>query len=289
MPYEFLVAPFTEFEFMRRALVGVLALALGAAPVGVLLMLRRMSLMGDAMSHAILPGAAIGFLISGLNLFAMTMGGLVAGLVVALAAGGVARATDLKEDASLAAFFLVSLALGVLIVSLRGTNVDLLHFLFGNVLALDDATLMVIAGIATVSLVTLALIWRPLVLECVDPGFLRSVSRAGGPTHIAFLALVALNLVGGFQALGTLLAVGLMMLPAVTSRFWARDITAMVAVAVAVGAASGWCGLLLSFHAGVAAGPAIILVAGLFYIASILFGRHGGLLRRIFPRRHLEA
>jgi zinc/manganese transport system permease protein len=289
MPYEFLVAPFTEFEFMRRALVGVLALALGAAPVGVLLMLRRMSLMGDAMSHAVLPGAAIGFLVSGLNLFAMTTGGLVAGLVVALAAGGVARATDLKEDASLAAFFLVSLALGVLIVSLRGTNVDLLHFLFGNVLALDDATLMVIAGIATVSLVTLALIWRPLVLECVDPGFLRSVSRAGGPTHIAFLALVALNLVGGFQALGTLLAVGLMMLPAVTSQFWARDITAMVAVAVAVGAASGWCGLLLSFHAGVAAGPAIILVAGLFYVASILFGRHGGLLRRMFPRRHLEA
>jgi zinc/manganese transport system permease protein len=177
----------------------------------------------------------------------------------------------------------------VLIVSLRGTNVDLLHFLFGNVLALDDATLMVIAGIATVSLVALALIWRPLVLECVDPGFLRSVSRAGGPTHIAFLALVALNLVGGFQALGTLLAVGLMMLPAVTSRFWARDITAMVAVAVAVGAASGWCGLLLSYHAGVAAGPAVILVAGLFYIASILFGRHGGLLRRMFLRPHLEA
>jgi zinc/manganese transport system permease protein len=289
MPYDFLIAPFAEFEFMRRALVGVLALALGAAPVGVLLMLRRMSLMGDAMSHAILPGAAIGFLVSGLNLFAMTTGGLVAGLVVALLAGGVARATDLKEDASLAAFFLVSLALGVLIVSLRGTNVDLLHFLFGNVLALDDATLVVIAAIATISLVTLAVIWRPLVLECVDPGFLRSVSRAGGPTHIVFLALVALNLVGGFQALGTLLAVGLMMLPAVTSRFWARDITAMVAIAVAVGAVSGWCGLLMSFHAGVAAGPAIILTAGLFYIGSILFGRHGGLLRRMFPRRHLEA
>jgi zinc/manganese transport system permease protein len=115
------------------------------------------------------------------------------------------------------------------------------------------------------------------------------VSRAGGPTHIVFLALVALNLVGGFQALGTLLAVGLMMLPAVTSRFWARDITAMVAIAVAVGAVSGWCGLLLSFHAGVAAGPAIILTAGLFYVGSILVGRHGGLLRRMFPRRHLEA
>ncbi len=287
--YDFLVAPFTEFEFMRRALVGILALAFGAAPVGVLLMLRRMSLMGDAMSHAILPGAAVGFLLAGLNLFAMAAGGLVAGLVVALAAGAVARATDLKEDASLAAFFLVSLALGVLIVSLRGTNVDLLHFLFGNVLALDNATLVMSAAIATLSLATLAVIWRPLVLDCVDPGFLRSVSHAGGPAHIAFLALVALNLVGGFQALGTLLAVGLMMVPAVASRFWARDITAMVVVAVALGMVSGWCGLLLSFHAGVSAGPAIILTAGLFYIASILFGRHGGLLRRAFPRRHLEA
>jgi len=289
MPYDFLVAPFAEFEFMRRALVGVLALALGAAPVGVVLMLRRMSLMGDAMSHAILPGAAIGFLVAGLNLFAMTTGGLVAGLVVALLAGGVARATDLKEDASLAAFFLVSLALGVLIVSLRGTNVDLLHFLFGNVLALDDATLMVIAGIATVSLVALALIWRPLVLECVDPGFLRAVSRAGGPVHIVFLGLVVLNLVGGFQALGTLLAVGIMMLPAVTARFWARDITGMIGVAILSAAISGYVGLLVSYHADLPSGPAIILVAGALYALSVVAGPFGGLVWLVLPRRHLQA
>src|SRR5262247_3237917 len=113
------IAPFTEFEFMRRALAGALALALGAGPIGVFLMLRRMSLMGDAMAHAILPGAAVGFLVSGLNLFAMTAGGLIAGLLVALLAGAIARATELKEDASLAAFFLISLALGVTIVSVR--------------------------------------------------------------------------------------------------------------------------------------------------------------------------
>ena len=145
--------------------------------------------------------------------------------MIALGAGVVARATELKEDASLAAFFLISLAVGVTIVSLKGTNVDLLHFLFGTVLALDDPTLLLIAGITTISLIALALIYRPLVLECVDPGFLRSVSRAGAPAHIAFLALVVMNLVGGFHALGTLLAVGIMMLPAVTARFWARDIT----------------------------------------------------------------
>src|SRR5215471_20976748 len=287
--YSTLIAPFIEFEFMRRALVGTLALALGAGPVGVLLMLRRMSLMGDAMAHAILPGAAIGFLVAGLNLFAMTAGGLIAGLVVALLAGIVARTTELKEDASLAAFFLVSLAVGVTIVSARGTNIDLLHFLFGNVLALDDQTLLLVAAIATVSLVTLALIWRPLVLECVDPGFLRSVSRAGGPVHIVFLALVVMNLVGGFHALGTLLAVGLMMLPAAAARFWARDITLMIAVAVAIGILSGYCGLLLSFHSGLPAGPAIILVAGAAYAGSVLLGSVGGLLRRGIPRRHLEA
>src|ERR1700726_144529 len=255
MLYDNLIAPFVEFEFMRRALVGTMALALGAGPVGVFLMLRRMSLMGDAMAHAILPGAAVGFLLSGLSLFAMTAGGLIAGFVVAVLAGLVARTTELKEDASLAAFFLLSLALGVTIVSLRGSNVDLLHFLFGSVLALDNPTLILIAAISSLSLVMLALIWRPLVLECVDPSFLRSVSRAGAPAHIAFLALVVMNLVGAFQALGTLLAVGIMMLPAVISRFWARDITAMILIAVVSGIVSGFAGLLLSFHAGVPAGP----------------------------------
>src|SRR4030088_549156 len=166
MMINLLTGPFVEFSFMRRALVGCLALSLSAPPIGVFLMLRRMSLMGDAMSHAILPGAAIGFLLSGLSLFAMTTGGLIAGFVVAVLAGLVARTTELKEDASLAAFFLLSLAVGVTIVSLRGSNVDLLHFLFGSVLALDDPTLILITAITSLSLVVLALIWPPLGLEC---------------------------------------------------------------------------------------------------------------------------
>jgi zinc/manganese transport system permease protein len=289
MIYDALIFPFVEFEFMRRALVGAFALAFGAAPVGVFLMLRRMSLIGDAMAHAILPGAAVGFLLFGLTLFALAGGGLIAGFVIAVGAGLIARATELKEDASLAAFFLISLALGVTIVSVKGSNVDLLHFLFGSVLAVDDAALFLIVGLTSVSLVILALIWRPLVLECVDPGYLRSVSNAGGPAHIAFLALVVMNLVGGFQALGTLLAVGIMMLPAVTSRFWARDITGMIAVAVGIAAFSGFAGLLISYHASLPSGPAIILVAGGLYALSVVFGRAGGLIWQMLPRRHLEA
>jgi len=287
--YDTLIAPFADFEFMRRALVGTFALAFGAPPVGVFLMLRRMSLIGDAMEHAILPGAAVGFLIAGLSLFAMAGGGLIAGFLIAIGAGLIARATPLKEDASLAAFFLISLALGVTIVSVKGNTIDLMHFLFGSVLAVDDPTLLLILGLTSISLVVLALIWRPLVLECVDPGFLRSVSRAGGPAHIAFLALVVLNLVGGFQALGTLLAVGIMILPAVISRFWARDITGMIAVAVAAAAVSGYVGLLVSYHADLPSGPAIILVAGALYALSVVAGPFGGLIWLALPRRHLEA
>jgi zinc/manganese transport system permease protein len=287
--YDLLIAPFVDFEFMRRALAGAIVIAIGGAPVGVFLMLRRMSLMGDTMAHAILPGAAIGFLLSGLNLFAMTAGGLIAGLAVALSAGAIARLTQLKEDAALAAFFLISLALGVTIVSMRGTNVDLLSFLFGSVLALDNETLLLMATITTISLVVFAVIWRPLVLESVDPGFLRSVSRTGGPAHIAFLTLVVMNLVAGFFALGTILSVGIMIVPAAIGRFWARDVSSMILVAIGAGIFSGIAGLVISFHAGTPSGPTIILVAGALYVFSVLVGRVGGVLPRLLPRRHLEA
>src|ERR1700743_1950016 len=265
MIYDALVAPFTEFEFMRRALAAVIALALGGAPIGVFLMLRRMSLVGDAMAHAILPGAAIGFLLSGLNLFAMTTGGLIAGFTVAILSGVVARSTELKEDASLATFYLVSLALGVTIVSVRGTNIDLLHVLFGNILAMDNQTLLIIAFNATITMIVLAVIYRPLVIESVDPVFLRTVSRAGALAHLTFLALVVVNLVNGFQALGTLLAVGLMILPAGIAWFWSPELTGRVQIAVASAILSGYVGLVLSFQTRIPSGPAIILVSAVLY------------------------
>ena len=279
-----LIGPFQEFAFMRRALVGCLALALGAAPVGVFLMLRRMSLLGDVMAHAILPGAAIGFLIAGLSLLAMTAGGLAAGLIVALLAGLVSRVTPLREDASFAAFYLVSLAAGVLIVSMRGSSVDLMHILFGTVLALDDAALYLVASIATVTVLTMAAIYRGLVAECFDPPFLRAVSRAGPFIHLIFLALVVLNLVGGFHALGTLMVVGIIMLPAVAARFWAAETGSMIGIAFAIALAASYGGLLLSYHADLPSGPAIILVAGGFCGISMLAGRRGGVVVRLCRR-----
>ncbi|MEM9063435.1 MAG: metal ABC transporter permease [Pseudomonadota bacterium] len=274
---EVLVDPFAEFGFMRRALVGCIAVSVGATPVGVFLMLRRMSLTGDAMAHAILPGAAVGFLVSGLSLGAMTIGGLIAGMAVALLAGFVTRATALREDASLAAFYLISLALGVLIVSTRGSNVDLMHVLFGTVLALDDNALILLCTIASVSLLTLAVFFRPLVLECADPQFLRSISGLSAITHFVFLTLVVLNLVAGFHALGTLMAVGIMILPAAAARFWTTGIGGLLIAAALIAVISSVAGLLLSYYFSLPSGPAIILVAGVFYTLSLLLGPVGSL------------
>jgi zinc/manganese transport system permease protein len=283
------IEPFLDFTFMQRALLGCIAISIGATPVGVFLMLRRMSLTGDAMAHAILPGAAVGFLVSGLSVGAMTLGGIVAGLTVALLTGVVSRVTELREDASLAAFYLISLALGVLIVSAKGSNVDLLHVLFGTVLALNDEALVLLCSIATITLFTLALVFRPLVLECVDPRFLRSVSRLSAPVHLVFLALVVLNLVAGFQALGTLMAVGIMILPAAAARFWVRGIGAMIAVAVVVALVASVLGLLASYHMGLPSGPSIILTAGMIYLVSLVLGPVGSIASRHYPRPHLNT
>ncbi|WP_251864334.1 metal ABC transporter permease [Achromobacter sp. Marseille-Q4962] len=277
--YEWAVSPFADYGFMRRALAGTCALALGGAPLGVFLVLRRMSLMGDAMSHAILPGVAAGFLAAGLSLGAMMLGGVVTGLAVALLAALVARMTPLREDASFAAFYLISLGLGVLLVSLRGSNMDLLHVLFGTVLGLDDAALLLVTGTASLTLLVLAALYRLLAAECLDPGFLRACGGRGAWVHMGFLVLVVVNLVAGFQVLGTLMVVGMMMLPAAAARFWAVSAARQAPLAAAIGVAASVAGLLASYHYNVPASPAIILAAGACYVCSIAAGPQGGLLR----------
>jgi zinc/manganese transport system permease protein len=286
--YHWIISPFIDYGFMRRALAGAVALSFGAAPIGVFLVLRRMSLMGDAMAHAILPGVAAGFLLAGLSLTAMMIGGILTGLIVSLLAGFVARATPLREDASFAAFYLISLGLGVLLISMRGSNMDLVHVLFGSVLGLDDNALLLVTSCASLTLIVLALIYRLLVAECLDPGFLRASGGGGALVHIIFLALVVFNLVAGFQVLGTLMVVGMMMLPAAASRFWARSAATQIALACAIGALSSAAGLLFSYHYDLPASPAIILAAGVVYLFSVAMGPQGGLYdasRRARPGR----
>ena len=281
--YDFLIAPFTEFSFMRYALASVVFLALSAAPVGVFLVMRRMSLIGDALSHAVLPGAAAGYMFAGLSLPAMSAGGFAAGMLMALFAGLASRFTELKE-----AFYLTSLALGVTLVSLGKNSVDLLHLLFGSVLGVDLVSLRLMGWVAGLTVLALAVMYRPLLMESIDPLFLRAAGGRGGLWHVAFLILVVMNLVAGFQALGTLLSVGLMMLPAIAARLWVKGMGALMAVSAAGALVCGYAGLLLSYHhpANIPSGPTIILFCGLWYLASVLFGTQGGVIARAVRRRH---
>lgn len=277
--FELLLAPFIDFGFMRRALAGSVSLAVAAGPLGVLLVLRRMSLMGDAMAHAILPGVAVGFLTAGLSLGAMAIGGIVSGLIVAILAGFVARLTPQREDASFAAFYLVSLGSGVMLVSMRGSNMDLIHLLFGTVLGLDNASLLLVTSAASITLITLAIVYRPLILECLDPNYLRNQKTIGATVMMIFLFLLVFMLVAGFQVLGTLMVVGIMMLPATAARFWSRTVGGQMVLAAFLGTLASFVGLLFSFYVDVPASPAIILSAGLVYFFSLIFGPLDGLVK----------
>ena len=292
--WNLLLAPFAEFAFMRRALVATLALSLSAAPLGVFLTLRRMSLFGDALSHAILPGVALGFMLFGLSLTAMVLGGVVSGLVVAAIAGLISLATTLKEDASLAAVYLVALALGVTLISSHGTQLDLLHILFGSALGVDTPGLLLVATVASISMLILAAAYRGLVLESFDPVFLSATGQRGSQTgrnwmwQQGFLMLVVVNLVAGFQTLGTLMAVGLMMLPAVSARLWHDTLPAQLVNASVQAVLAGYLGLLLSYHLDTPSGATIIGCAGALYFVSLLVSP-GGWLPRQLARKHRVA
>ncbi|QRX83534.1 metal ABC transporter permease [Glaciimonas sp. PAMC28666] len=289
--YQFTFAPFQEFAFMRRALIGILALALSSAPLGVLLTLRRMSLFGDALSHAVLPGVAVGFMLFGLSLPALSIGGFLAGVIVVAIAALISRHTDLKEDASLASIYLIALALGVMLISVNGSKLDLLHILFGNVLGVDREGLFLVAGVTTVSLVVGALMYRGLVLESFDASFLAACGVKGARGALfqqLFLMLVVLNLVASFQTLGTLMAVGLMMLPAVSARLWHDTLPAQLLNSALQAAVAGYIGLLLSYYTSTPSGPTIIVCAGGLYLISLLIAPRGWLVK-IWKRPHRLA
>ena len=162
-----------------------------------------------------------------------------------------------REDASLAAFYFASIGVGVLIVSLRGTNLDLMHVLLGTILAIDLPALILIVAIASVVVAVLALIFRPVAIQSFDPAFLRTMGGSDGAYRAIFLVLVVLDLVAGFQAFGTLLAGVPLLLPAAAARCWAQRIGPLVGLSIGFGMAAGYAGLLVSYHLNVPSGPAM--------------------------------
>jgi zinc/manganese transport system permease protein len=273
----------------KSAVAGGLALAFGGAPLGVLLIARRLSLMGDALSHALLPGVAVAYLAFGAQPAALTIGALVAALVVAGLSTALARTRSLPEDASLAVFYLTALALGVGLIG-RHADAEAVHqLLFGDPAALDAGGLALAATAATATLVTLALFVRGFVAETADPAFMRAAGVRGGWLHLLLMMLVALNLVAGFRAFGALMTVGQLIIPAAASRFWARTYVAQAGLAIAISATATIAGLLIAQAAGLEPGAAMTLSAAALFAVSALAGPHRGLLRNLPAAGHLEG
>jgi zinc/manganese transport system permease protein len=277
-----LIGPFEAFSFMRIALVASFALALANGPIGTLLLMRRESLSGNVLSHAVMPGAALGFLYAGYSLAALSFGGLLTGLVVAGLAALKTPSKPQRQDVSLIAFYLVSLSSGILIVAARGSQADLMHVLFGTVLAVDVNALLLIACITSITLLIIAALYRPLAVESFDPAFLRAAGGGGGLFRAIFVTLVVLNLVASFEAFGTLLAIGPMLLPAAAARCWTQKVWPMIALATVIGMAAALAGLLISYYANLPSGPAIVIGAGLIYGMSLLAAGRMRFKPRIF-------
>jgi len=271
-----LISEMSNYAFMRRAFVVTTILSASVAPVGAFLVLRRLSLAGEAMAHAITPGVVIGFVTAGLSVMSLLFGGLIAGLGVAVLTAYLARNTILRSDASLASLYLIALAIGIFILSAAGSAVPLKSFLFGSILGVDDASMILVSGVATVTLMTFALILRPLIMSTCDPVFFESQVQRPWIVDQGFMFLLVLNLLAAFKTLGTLMAVGLMILPATAARYWSGTITAQLGLGFIFSLLSCWLGLTLSYILPeTPSGPAIVLVAGAIFVLSALFGPLG--------------
>jgi zinc/manganese transport system permease protein len=271
-----LISEMFSYAFMRRAFVVTTILSASVAPVGAFLVLRRLSLAGEAMAHAITPGVVIGFVTAGLSVMSLLFGGLIAGLGVAVLTAYLARNTILRSDASLASLYLIALAIGIFILSAAGSAVPLKSFLFGSILGVDDASIILVGGVATVTLLTFALILRPLIMSTCDPVFFESQVKRPWIVDQGFMFLLVLNLLAAFKTLGTLMAVGLMILPATAARYWSGTITAQLGLGFIFSLLSCWLGLTLSYVLPeTPSGPAIVLVAGAIFVLSALFGPLG--------------
>jgi len=278
--YEFFIAPFS-YEFMQRGLGAAMCLSVSGGLLGCILVLRRLALMGDALSHSLLPGVALAWLLFGPSTTALFVGAMLAGLLTALGSALLSRLTRVKEDAAFGSLFIVFFGAGIALVSKLPTRLNLTHFLFGNVLSVSATDLHLTAIVSGSTVLLFALFYRAIVLETFDPVFHRAIGGWGALIHFGFLALTVLNLVAGLQTMGVVLALGLFLLPAVSAYLWCDHFFRLLLLSVGFALAGSIAGILLSYHAGLSSGAAIVLCQGGIFIGSALFSPSYGALKHL--------
>ncbi len=269
---------------MQRALLGCLLIGFTNGYLSAFVVLRRMALLADALSHSLLPGLAVGAIFFGLAPLGLFAGALCAAGMVALGGQLISRSSRLKDDTAIASLYTVAFALGILLLNYSKVRVDLHHFLFGNILGLTDMDLWISYGISAVTLLLLVSQQRSLLLCLFDPAVAKSQGVAVTRVLYLLMTLMVLAMISSLQAVGVVLSLGLLVMPGATIYLWSDSFDAMAWGGGVLGMIGSCIGLLISYWTNIGSGPAIVMVLGVFLMASYLLSPRYGILVRLLRR-----
>lgn len=267
---EFLTAPL-QHAFFVRALLAAMSAAAACATVGTFLVLRGMTFFGDALAHAVLPGVALGYLLHRGSRTALFWWALGTAILASVGMGVVSQRSRLKEDTAIGIVFVGMFALGIgLISTVRGYAVDLVHLLFGNVLAVTRFDLYLVAGLSFGVMAVVGAFYKELALATFDPVFARTLRLPVDFMRYLLLVLAAVTVVTALRVVGVALALAMLVVPPASGLLLGRRLPAVLAWALASAVLSGFLGLYLSYYAGMAPGAAVVLVATGFFLLALV-------------------
>lgn len=263
---EFVEHLFT-YQFLNRALITSIIVGIVCGTVGSLIVLRGLSLMGDAMSHAVLPGVALSFLF-GIPMF---VGALITGMIASIFIGYITSSTKTKPDAAIGISFTAFLASGIIIISLINTTTDLYHILFGNLLAITNSAFLTTIVIGSIVLILIIIFYRPLMISTFDPTFSRMSGLNTTLLHYFVMLLLSLVTVASIQTVGIILVVALLITPASTAFLISKKLYSMMIIASLISVISSIVGLYYSYIYNIPSGATIVLCTFVIYIITLFF------------------
>lgn len=253
-----------NFHFLQNALITALVVGIVGGAVGCFIILRGMSLMGDAISHAVLPGVAISFIL-GINFF---IGAIVFGLLASTIITYIKSNSIIKSDTAIGITFSSFLALGIILIGIANSSTDLFHILFGNILAVQDLDMWITIAVALLVLTTITIFFRPLLLTSFDPILAKSIGVKVTFYHYLLMVILTLVAVTAMQSVSTILIVALLITPAATAYLYANSLKTMILLSSGFGALASVLGLFIGYSFNIAAGSSIVLTSALLFLIS---------------------
>ncbi len=275
-----------QYEFMQRAVFESVLVGITCGLVGAFIMLRRMSLIGDALAHAVLPGVIIGFMIAGKGQLAMFLGAVTAGIITSLLIGFVNRNSRIKEDTSIGVMFTGAFALGILLVShLKNVHIDLTSYLFGDILGVSNDDLILSGIIAVVVAASVLLFYKQLLVTSFDPTMAAVMGISTGLVHYFLMSLLSMTIVASLQSVGLILVVAMLITPAATAYLLTDRLHKMLILSVSIAVFTALVGLLGSYHFNFASGASMVVFATFVFLMTLVFSPSQGVLVKYLRRK----